>query len=214
MAYYVDVILPIPVNQKFTYIISKDEYDFIKPGMRIIVPFGKSKLYTSVSYETYDHYEGDYELKSIIQIIDDLPIVNKYQLKFWDWVSRYYFTSIGEVMRASVPSNLILQSETVLTLNQDKEIEMGGLNDSEYLIIEALNINKQLSIKDVSEILEKKNIFSIINSMNEKEFIRVDEKIYSKYMPKLKRCVRLNKDFDNNSDISKLPRIINKTSRL
>ena len=42
MAYYVDVILPIPVNQKFTYIISKDEYDFIKPGMRIIVPFGKS----------------------------------------------------------------------------------------------------------------------------------------------------------------------------
>ena len=79
MAYYVDVILPIPVNQKFTYIISKDEYDFIKPGMRIIVPFGKSKLYTSVSYETYDHYESDYELKSIIQIIDDLPVVNKYQ---------------------------------------------------------------------------------------------------------------------------------------
>ena len=134
MAYYVDVILPIPVNQKFTYIISKDEYDFIKPGMRIIVPFGKSKLYTSVSYETSDHNEGDYELKSIIQIIDNLPIVNKYQLKFWDWVSRYYFTSIGEVMRASIPSNLILQSETVLTLNQDKEIKMGGLNDSEYLL--------------------------------------------------------------------------------
>ena len=176
MAYYVDVILPIPVNQKFTYIISKDEYDFIKPGMRIIVPFGKSKLYTSVSYETYDHYESDYELKSIIQIIDDLPVVNKYQLKFWDWVSRYYFTSIGEVMRASMPSNLILQSETVLTLNNDKEIEMGDLNDSEYLVVEALNINKQLSVKDVSEILEKKNIFSIINSMNEKEFIRVDEK--------------------------------------
>ena len=177
MAYYVDVILPIPVNQKFTYIISKDEYDFIKPGMRIIVPFGKSKLYTSVSYKTYNHYESDYELKSIIQIIDDLPVVNKYQLKFWDWVSRYYFTSIGEVMRASVPSNLILQSETVLTLNNDKEIEMGDLNDSEYLVVEALNINKQLSVKDVSEILEKKNIFSIINSMNDKELIRVDEKI-------------------------------------
>ena len=42
MGYYVDVILPIPVNQKFTYLISKDEYNFIKPGMRIIVPFGKS----------------------------------------------------------------------------------------------------------------------------------------------------------------------------
>ena len=92
----------------------------------------------------------------------------------------------------------------MLFRSHDKEIEMGSLNDSEYLIVEALNINKQLSVKDVSEILEKKNIFSIINSMNEKEFIRVDEKIYSKYKPKLKRCVRLHKDFDNNSDISKL----------
>ena len=96
--------------------------------------------------------------KKIDKIVVAIP-KNKYQLKFWDWISRYYFTSIGEVMRASIPSNLILQSETVLTLNQDKEIEMGGLNDSEYLIVEALNINKQLSVKDVSEILETKNIF-------------------------------------------------------
>ena len=57
-------------------------------------------------------------------------------------------------MRASIPSNLILQSETVLTLNYDKEIEMDGLNDSEYLVVEALNINKQLSVKDVSEIFK------------------------------------------------------------
>ena len=125
MSFYVDVILPIPVNQKFTYLISEEEYHFIKPGMRIIVPFGKSKLYTSVSYKTHndDHNDSDFEFKSIIQIIDDFPIVNSFQLKFWDWVSRYYFTSIGEVMRASIPSNLILQSETILTLNNENEIK-------------------------------------------------------------------------------------------
>ena len=207
MSFYVDVILPIPVNQKFTYLISEEEYHFIKPGMRIIVPFGKSKLYTSVSYKTHndDHNDSDFEFKSIIQIIDDFPIVNSFQLKFWDWVSRYYFTSIGEVMRASIPSNLILQSETILTLNNENEINDNNLDDSEYLIIDALKINKQLSIKEVSEILDKKNIFSIINSMNEKELIRVDEKIYSKYKPKLVRCVRLSKDFSNGfvSSISK-----------
>ena len=73
MSFYVDVILPIPVNQKFTYLISEEEYHFIKPGMRIIVPFGKSKLYTSVSYKTHndDHNDSDFEFKSIIQIIDD-----------------------------------------------------------------------------------------------------------------------------------------------
>ena len=103
MSFYVDVILPVPLNQKFTYLISEDEFRFIKPGMRIIVPFGKSKLYTSIAYETNNSFNGNYELKSIIQIIDDSPVVNAYQLKFWDWISRYYCTFPGDVMRASVP---------------------------------------------------------------------------------------------------------------
>ena len=134
MAYYVDVILPIPVNQKFTYLISKDEYEFLKPGMRIIVPFGRSKLYTSISVKIHNFFESDYELKSIIQIIDDSPLVNTHQLKFWDWLSRYYFTSLGEVMRASIPSNLILQSETIITISNQNEIDNSKLDDAEYLI--------------------------------------------------------------------------------
>ena len=202
MRYYVDVILPIPVNQKFTYIISKEEYEFLKPGMRIIVPFGKSKLYTSISVKIHDFFESDFELKSIIQIIDDAPLVNVHQLKFWDWVSRYYFTSVGEVMRASIPSNLILQSETIITLNNENEVDNKNLDDTEYLILEALNINKELSIKNVSEILNRKNIFSVINKLNEKDLIIVDEKIYSKYQPKFIKCVRLIKDFDSNSVMS------------
>ena len=204
MGYYVDVILPIPVNQKFTYLISKDEYDFIKPGMRIIVPFGKSKLYTSISVGIHNFFESEYELKSIIQIIDDSPIVNEYQLKFWDWISRYYFTSLGEVMRASIPSNLILQSETVISLNNENDIDSNNLDDAEYLIVDALNLNKELSIKNISELLNKKNIFPIINSMNEKDLIRVDEKIYSKYQPKFIRCVRLVKNYDKDNVLSLL----------
>ena len=209
MAYYVDVILPIPVNQKFTYLISKDEYEFLKPGMRIIVPFGRSKLYTSISVKIHNFHESDYELKSIIQIIDDSPLVNTHQLKFWDWLSRYYFTSLGEVMRASIPSNLILQSETIITISNQNEIDNSKLDDAEYLILEALNINKQLSIKNVSEILNRKNIFSVINKMNEKDLIKVDEKIYSKYQPKFIKCVRLVKDFDRSSIMS----IIKKSKR-
>ena len=46
MSYNVEVILPLPLDQKFTYFVSKQEFDFIKPGMRIIVPFGKSKFIT------------------------------------------------------------------------------------------------------------------------------------------------------------------------
>ena len=135
MGYYVDVILPIPVNQNFTYLISKDEYEFLKPGMRIIVPFGRSKLYTSICIKIHNFFESDFELKSIIQIIDDIPIVNTHQLKFWDWVSRYYFTSVGEVMRAAIPSNLILQSETIITLNNQNSVDNNRLDDTELSLI-------------------------------------------------------------------------------
>ena len=62
------------------------------------------------------------------------------------------------------------------------------------MIIEALSLNGQISINDVSEIVGKKNIFSLINSMSIKELIRVDEKIYSKYKPKLVRCIKLSKN--------------------
>ena len=209
MRYYVDVILPIPVNQKFTYLISKEEYEFLKPGMRIIVPFGKSKLYTSISVKIHNFFESDFELKSIIQIIDDTQLVNVHQLKFWDWISRYYVTSVGEVMRAAIPGNLILQSETIITLNNQKEVDNNSIDDAEYLILEALNIKKELSIKNISEILNRKNIFSVINKMNEKDLIIVDEKIYSKYQPKFIKCVRLIKDFDGNSVMS----IIKKSKR-
>jgi len=198
MGYYVDVILPIPLNQKFTYLISEEEYNFIKPGMRIIVPFGKSKLYTSICFQTHDFYHGNYELKQIIQILDSYPIVNAQQLKFWDWISRYYFTFLGDVMRASVPSNLILQSETIITLNAEKDIKLENLNEIEYLIVDALNISGSLTINDVSQIIGKKNIFSIIDSMSINELIRVDEKIFSKYHPKVVRCVRIHKNFHEN----------------
>ena len=58
MSYYVDVILPIPMNQKFTYLITSEEFEFIKPGMRIVVPFGKSKLYTSIAYQIHKIFRG------------------------------------------------------------------------------------------------------------------------------------------------------------
>ena len=137
MSHYIDVILPVPLHQKFTYLITEDEYKFIKPGMRIIVPFGKSKLYTSIAYQTHNNFQGNYELKSIIQILDKIPIVNSFQLKLWDWIARYYFTSLGDVMRASLPSNLILQSETIITLNPDNSIENDKLDEFEFMITEA-----------------------------------------------------------------------------
>ena len=52
-----------------------------------------------------------------------LPIVNDNQLQFWAWMSQYYMCSIGDVMKASIPSVLLFESETIVTLNKTIEID-------------------------------------------------------------------------------------------
>ena len=46
MMNFIDVIIPIPIKSTFTYSVNEDEFNFIKPGFRVMVPFGKSKFTT------------------------------------------------------------------------------------------------------------------------------------------------------------------------
>ena len=82
MAYFIDVILPIPLRKLFTYNVTKEEAHFLKPGMRVAVPFGKSKVYAAL-VESVHTTEPSYETKDIEYILDETPIVNHSQLRLW-----------------------------------------------------------------------------------------------------------------------------------
>ena len=193
MNFYVDVILPIPLDQLFCYEITVSEFDFVKPGSRVSVPFGKSRIITGVVSKLHQQRPLSYEVKPIHQIIDETPIVNEHQLSFWDWMSNYYMCGIGEVMKASIPSVLLIESETMISLNKNTEFIQNDLSDDEFLIYEALLKATELSIHEISDILNKKNVFKIIQFLNDKQIVHIDEKLYSKYKPKLKRYVEINK---------------------
>ena len=153
MNFYVDVILPIPLDQLFCYEITVSEFDFVKPGSRVSVPFGKSRIITGVVSKLHHQRPLSYEVKPIHQIIDETPIVNEHQLSFWDWMSNYYMCGIGEVMKASIPSVLLIESETMISLNKNTEFIQNDLSDDEFLIYEALLKATELSIHEISDIL-------------------------------------------------------------
>jgi primosomal protein N' (replication factor Y) len=90
MNYYVDLILPVPLNQTFTYEINKSEYDFIQTGVRIAVPFGKSRIITGIVDKIYCNNDIIHLVKPIYQIIDQYPLVSKMNISFWHWISNYY----------------------------------------------------------------------------------------------------------------------------
>jgi primosomal protein N' (replication factor Y) len=183
--------LPIPLEKSFTYAITHAEAEFLKPGMRVSVPFGKSKIYTGLVESIQHEAPQVYEAKQIHQILDETPLVTTIQLKHWEWMSKYYMCSVGEVMRAALPSAFILESETVIYKNTEVQINDEDLKDDEFIVFEALHHQSSLKIHDLMAILDKKNVLPVIKRLLEKEVIHVQEEIYEKYKPKLVRYVKL-----------------------
>ena len=203
MSYFIDVILPIPIQKTFTYSITEDEANFLQKGMRVAVSFGKTKMYTGLVFNIHQTAPTLYEAKEIHQILDEAPLVNEKQLKHWQWVSSYYMCSLGDVFRASLPSAFLLESETVITKNE-LEVDQSILLDDEFLIYEALQHQSQLTIHQVAAILGKKKVMPIVNGLLQKSAISVQEEIYEQYKPKLIKYVRLHANYATDASLETL----------
>lgn len=189
---YIDVLLPIPLKQTFTYKINKEESNFIKVGMRVSVPFGKRKLYAGIVTKIHNIKPEIYEPKDIDCIIDDEPLVLETQLMFWQWIANYYMCTYGEVLKAALPSAFLLQGETSIVKNIDANIDTSTLRDDEFLVHEALQFKSSLKIDELSKILGKKTVLPVAYSLLEKNVINIEENIKEKYTPKLEKQVILH----------------------
>ena len=107
--YFVDVILPLALPKTYTYYLTEEQYNKIRLGFRVTVPFGKEKIYTAIVKKIHNKIPKVYEPKPIHMVLDEIPIVTETQLKFWDWLSSYYMCSVGEILKASIPSALLLE---------------------------------------------------------------------------------------------------------
>jgi primosomal protein N' (replication factor Y) len=203
LSYFIDVILPIPIQRTFTYSVTKDEADFLQNGMRVAVSFGKSKMYTGLVLNIHTNAPTLYEAKEIHQILDEIPLVNQKQLQHWQWIANYYMCSLGDVYRASLPSAFLLESETIIYKN-DAFLDETILADDEFLIFEALQKQSQLTIHQVIAILGKKKVMPIVNALLKKEAIVIKEEIYEQYKPKLVKYVRLHKNYTSDDSLGKL----------
>lgn len=194
MFHFADVILPLPLEKHFTYALTSSHATKLQPGMRVAVPFGKTKVYTGVVAKIHTEKPRLYEAKLVEEIMDEKPLITPEQLRFFKWIAHYYLCSEGEVLRAALPSSFLLQSETVVELNPEESAEGKALSDDEYLILEALERQSLLRIQEVMEILDKKTVLPVLNALVKKNLVIVNQELYKKYKPKLIRYVRLRED--------------------
>lgn len=214
MSFFIDVIVPLPLEQRFTYSISAEEHKHLEVGMRVAVPFGKRKVYTGIVAEIHEKPPLRYEAKPVEELLDESPTVTTHQLKLWTWIAKYYLCTEGEILRSALPSALLIESETVVEVHPDFTINQiddnKNLSDSEYLILQALQKQSLLKISEIILILDKKTIFPTINAMADKGYILINQELNKQYKPKLQKYLKLSQEV--NSEIQ-LPRLLEELDR-
>lgn len=210
--HFIDVILPIPLEKRFTYSITQAESEFLQIGMRVSIPFGKTKIYTGIVAKIHQTAPLLYDAKDIHQILDQSPIVTQQQLRLWQWIAKYYMCTEGEVMRAALPNAFLLESETIISPNKNSKINDEDLKDDEFLIYEALQHQSSLKIQDISNILDKRNVLPVVKRLVEKEAVILNEEIYEKYKPKYVRYVKLSSEYSSEVALNSLLDDLNKNA--
>lgn len=92
--HFADIILPLAVKGKFTYRIPEEFSEYVIPGIRVLVQFGKRKLYTGIVGLVHNEPPGTGNLRPILRVLDPAPVANETMLKFWTWMAAF-ITSPG-----------------------------------------------------------------------------------------------------------------------
>ena len=169
---YADVILPLPLENSYTYRIPEDLERAVTPGCRVIVHFGKKRYYTAIVMEVHDREPvSDFETKEIYALLDATPVLRRPQLRFWKWISSYYICKLGDVYKAALPSGLKLESETAVTYNEDFEAT-APLRPNEQAVLDAFSGVLKLTISELEKKTGLRNVVPIVSSlMVESRFI-------------------------------------------
>jgi primosomal protein N' (replication factor Y) len=207
ITYFVDVIVPVPIPGTFTYRVPNIHADAIQIGCRVIVQFGRKKIYTGIIANIHQRPPENYRAKYIIDLLENEPSVNQKQIAFFYWVASYYMSTIGEVFNAALPSGLKLTSESFVQLNPNLDDSQDAIeySEREKLLLESLSNNDKMSYDEISNLLELKQIHPVLKSLIQKESILLFEQVKDKFQPKKVKKIKLScRYFNDESALEKL----------
>lgn len=202
---WVDVILPLALPQVYTYHVPPELESSVQRGCRVEVIFGKSKRYAGIIRSVL-RTAPPYPTKPILQVLDDTPLVFENQLKLWKWISGYYLCTEGEVMSAALPANFKLSSETILLFNEEAGDDFLDLDEREYIVADALSIRKQLTMREVQELLDIHHVYPVVKKLIDRKVCVIWEKMMEKVKARREKFVLLNPEY---RDESKLEDVLN-----
>ncbi|MCF8331638.1 MAG: primosomal protein N', partial [Bacteroidales bacterium] len=188
---FAEVLMPLPVKGTFTYRIPVDFRANVEIGKRVVVRFGRSKIYSGLILKLHQVEPVKYKAKDIQNLLDKKPVVTAIQLNMWHWITDYYMAFKGEVMNAALPSAMKLASESKVKIHPAYDGLVSELSMAEHQIIENLSNHNALTIRQVSEITGYKNVMPLIKNLIDKEAVIMQEELKDHFKPKKESYLRL-----------------------
>ncbi len=192
------VVLPLPIDKTFNYAVNSEEFNNIYLGSRVVVSFGKKKLYTAIVIDKLLNENYDYELKEIEFIVDESPCINKHQIEFYNWISKYYMCPIGKVYETALPKLFLIKSETVININSN--VESKKISNKALDLYNSISDFKQISLIDLIKLYGKESV-KLVNELVINNCVSIHEEIYDTYIPKTKIFYQLNTHVKESSSL-------------
>jgi len=194
---YAEIVFPLPFRKVFIYLIPKELEKQTKVGVRSVAPFGKRTLTGFVISKTKTTTVKD-EIKSLTDIIDEKPIVDASGLKFYQWLADYYLCSFGEALKLAFPYGSEVESKRKIITDQEACLHLlskeKNKTSTKAKILKVLSEKKEISLQQLQKLVKKKNIYSILRTLQENGVVTLLDMIQSaKVKPKTVNYVKLNK---------------------
>ncbi len=197
---YVEVTLPIPLRQSFTYSIPPEMRSDIRIGSRLIVPFRNRRLTGyAVSLSDTLNKELGIEMESIkpaIELLDHKPLITQEILNLTRWAAGYYASSWGEMLKASLPAgiNATIETEVRLTELGRKELETDRKRKTQKRkLLKSLADDSSLTVKKLKKKFGSARATRALNDLVKSGFVeKIQKKVAVRVKPKIRKAVRLS----------------------
>ncbi len=199
---FAEVILPLALPKLLTYSIPAELAAEVQVGARVGVQLGKKKVYSAIVQRIHTNKPEGYETKDILLVLDRFPIILPQQMELWTWISNYYMCTLGEVMKAALPSGLKLESETKITLTSNEDLEIESLSELEKSVIAFISSRKSTTLADLNELLPTSRILPTIRTLLDDKLIVLDEILSGGFKPKKEYFVRLHPCMLSEEDVN------------